>query len=288
MSPHRVLLTTADRAFADALRATRPLTGCEVVTVHGPLAACRCLGAEAVDVVIGDPRTSIDDDLSLLDDLRRIRPGVRLIAVAPDAPPDAIIAALKAHTFACFSAPFDHAEIAAMARRAMHETPWHDGIDVVSGVPAWITLRVRCRVVNAERLVRFMTELRTDMPGPERDLLMTAFRELLMNAMEHGAGFDPDKVVEVTAARTTQAIIYHFRDPGPGFDRAAIDHALDVGSTQDPLTHLEYRADKGKRAGGFGMLLVREIVDELVYNERGNEVILVKHLPATGSDLTAP
>ncbi|MBL8140144.1 MAG: histidine kinase, partial [Acidobacteria bacterium] len=50
----------------------------------------------------------------------------------------------------------------------------------------------------------------------------------------------------------------------------------------DPITHLERRADKGKRAGGFGMLLVREIVDELVYNERGNEVILVKHLPGPG------
>ena len=108
---------------------------------------------------------------------------------------------------------------------------------------------------------------------------MTAFRELLMNAMEHGAGFDPEKVVYVTAARTTRAIVYYFRDPGPGFDRAALAHTRDVGSADDPLTHLEHRADKGKRAGGFGMLLVREIVDELVYNERGNEVMLIKHLP---------
>jgi hypothetical protein len=26
------------------------------------------------------------------------------------------------------------------------------------------------------------------------------------------------------------------------------------------------------------MLIVRQIVDELVYNERGNEVLLIKHL----------
>ena len=279
MSSHRVLLMTTDRACADALRAARPLRECEVVTANGHLAARRSLRTRAVDVVIGDPHTSLDADLALLDELRRIQPGVRLIALAPDASPEAIIASLKAQAFACFAAPFDYTEIASMARRAIQETHWNDGIEVVSGVPNWITLRVRCRVVTAERLMRFMTELRTDMPGPERDLLMTAFRELLMNAMKHGAGFDPDKVIDVTAARTSRAIVYHFRDPGPGFDRAALDHAREVGSIEDPLTHLEHRADKGKRAGGFGMLLVREIVDELVYNERGNEVILVKHLP---------
>lgn len=279
MSRHRVLLMTTDRAAASALCAARPLSGCEIVTAQGHLAARRGLRTHAVDVVIGNPHTSLDDDLALLDELRRIQPGVRLIALAPEASPEAIIAALKAQAFACFAAPFDYTEIASMARRAIQETQWSDGIEVVSGVPNWITLRVRCRVVTAERLLRFMTELRTDMPGRERDLLMTAFRELLMNAMEHGAGFDPDKVIDVTAARTARAIVYHFRDPGPGFDRHALEHARDVGSVDDPITHLEHRADKGKRAGGFGMLLVREIVDELVYNERGNEVILIKHLP---------
>ena len=30
------------------------------------------------------------------------------------------------------------------------------------------------------------------------------------------------------------------------------------------------------------MLIVRQIVDELVYNERGNEVLLIKHLRLNG------
>jgi anti-sigma regulatory factor (Ser/Thr protein kinase) len=29
---------------------------------------------------------------------------------------------------------------------------------------------------------------------------------------------------------------------------------------------------------GFGIMLVRQIADELIYNEAGNEVILVKYL----------
>jgi anti-sigma regulatory factor (Ser/Thr protein kinase) len=32
------------------------------------------------------------------------------------------------------------------------------------------------------------------------------------------------------------------------------------------------------RPGGFGMLIARQVADELVYNERGNELLLIKHL----------
>ena len=48
-----------------------------------------------------------------------------------------------------------------MARQATHEVDWRDGIEVVSGLRDWITLRVSCRLVTAERLTRFMTEHRT-------------------------------------------------------------------------------------------------------------------------------
>jgi anti-sigma regulatory factor (Ser/Thr protein kinase) len=32
------------------------------------------------------------------------------------------------------------------------------------------------------------------------------------------------------------------------------------------------------RPGGFGILLAKKLVDELIYNEKGNEVVLVKYL----------
>ena len=135
-----------------------------------------------------------------------------------------------------------------------------------------------CRLITADRLTRFMTEYRSDIPSAERDLLMTAFREMLLNAMEHGAGFDPEKVIEVTAAQTERAIVFHFRDPGNGFDRADLSHAAATPHPADIVKSAEDRADSGRRPGGFGMLIVRQIVDELVYNERGNEVLLIKHL----------
>ena len=86
---------------------------------------------------------------------------------------------------------------------------------------SWIHVLVNCRLLSAERLVNFFTELRSDVPEAPRDDFMFAFREVLMNAMEHGGGFDPDQVVEVTAVRTARTMVFYLRDPGPGFDFSA-------------------------------------------------------------------
>jgi len=137
---------------------------------------------------------------------------------------------------------------------------------------------VSCDLLTADRLVRFMTEREDSLPEKDRDLLMTAFREMLLNAMEHGAGFDPEKVIEVTAAQTARAIVFHFRDPGTGFDRSGLAHAAPSPEPADVMKTAIERAANGLRPGGFGMLIVRQIVDELVYNEQGNEVLLIKHL----------
>ncbi len=122
-----------------------------------------------------------------------------------------------------------------------------------------------------------MSELRSDLPDPEREELITAFREVLMNAMEHGAGFNPELVVDVSAIRSQRAIVYYFRDPGPGFDPEDLPHAAVSNIPENPIGHIEYREARGMRPGGFGIILTKQLVDEVIYNEIGNEILLIKH-----------
>ena len=44
---------------------------------------------------------------------------------------------------------------------------------------------------------------------------------------------------------------------------------------------MAYREAKGLRPGGYGVLLTQKLIDELIYDQKGNEVLLVKYLNGT-------
>ena len=111
--------------------------------------------------------------------------------------------------------------------------------------------------------------------GQEMDQLLMAFREILINAIEHGAGFDPDKDVRVDAIRTRRALTFYFRDPGPGFMQEGQAH---VAVRRRPAGAHAAAAEAGLRPGGYGILLSRKLVDEVIYSHAGNEVLLLKRL----------
>jgi anti-sigma regulatory factor (Ser/Thr protein kinase)/CheY-like chemotaxis protein len=272
-----ILMIGGERPLVDALRASSQLAGHDIASCRDPLDAVRYVRSKAVDVLLTDPAMPVDQDLMLAEEIRALRPLVRTIVLAPAITDTDVLHALRAQVFACFSEPFDTAEVAEMARAALAASDWRDGIEVISGLPNWLTLRVACRLLTADRLTRFMSEWRADLPSGERDLLMTAFREMLINAMEHGAGFDAQKTIQVTAARTARAIVFHFQDPGDGFDHGDLQHAARSSNPDHVMATTDHRAESGLRPGGFGMLIVREVVDELVYNEKGNEVLMIKH-----------
>jgi len=105
--------------------------------------------------------------------------------------------------------------------------------------------------------------------------LKIAVRELGINAIEWGHRKDVDKIITVILRIHEDRISLSIRDTGAGFDLNRIPHAAQPG---DPVGHLDARESLGLREGGFGILLARGLVDELHYNDRGNEASLVKYL----------
>jgi DNA-binding NarL/FixJ family response regulator len=283
-SAARVLALGNQESLLSRLREFRTPADAGIETCDGETDALQRLRTGPVDVLITDPSTSVKVDVAFAAEARRTRPGVRVIVLAPAASPEDVIEAIRSHVFAVYTAPFDYDEISGMVEHALEQQDGRDGIQVVSGLSNWFTLRVSCHLLTAERLINFMTQLRSDLPDRERDLLIAAFREMLINAMEHGAGFDAQKVVEVTAAKTARAIVYHFRDPGNGFSRESLTHAAESSHAAHVSATMEARAGMNLRPGGFGMLIARHVADELVYNEAGNEVILIKHIDKISGD----
>ena len=273
-----VLLIGEDASFLEPLRQLPGGAVFETTTAAGGADALRRLRQRAFDAVITSPRTPIAEDLALLEEIRAVRPGVRYVILAPRATTQDIFAVLRAQAFACFTEPINWVELAGLLAAAFRDTDWRDSIEVRSASSNWVSLRVTSRLLTAERVTQFMRELAADQHDDQRENLVFAFREMLLNAMEHGTGFDPDQVIDIAAVRTDRAIVYYFRDPGPGFRSGQLPHAV---ASRDPSAVEKaavVREAEGLRPGGFGMLIVRQLVDEVIYNEAGNEVLLIKHI----------
>ncbi len=194
---------------------------CEIHESLGEADALRRLRARAYDVIVTSPVTPVARDLAMVAEARECQPGIRTIVIAPELTPGDIITALRSEVFSCFAMPVSADELRDAIAQALDAEGWKNGIEVISALPTWISLRVACRRITADRLTRFIVELAAGIPDLDRNDLATAFREVLLNAMEHGAGFDSRKVIEVAAVRTERTIVYYFKDPGPGFNPKA-------------------------------------------------------------------
>ena len=92
--------------------------------------------------------------------------------------------------------------------------------------------------------------------------------EALSNAMLYGNSRDPSKRVLVEIAFQLGRIQARITDQGTGFDPEAVP---------DPT-----RPENLARPCGRGLFLMRKLMDEVWYNDRGNQVTLVLELESGG------
>jgi anti-sigma regulatory factor (Ser/Thr protein kinase)/CheY-like chemotaxis protein len=247
--------------------------------VHAPDNRTVLYMAEArpYDLIVTAAKTTAKEDVDLLRKIRSVRPHVRLIILTDESTPADVVESMRERAFSYFSKPFSLASLTEMVHVAALGPCWDDGIEVVSATAEWISVIARCDRRTADRLVHFFREI-SQLPEPEGDQVATAFREMLLNAIEHGGNFDPSQYVEISYVRTRKIVMCRIKDPGEGFSLEELHHAAVDNPSYDPIRHALFREAQGLRPGGYGLLLARHLVDEVVYSEKGNEVLLVKYL----------
>jgi len=127
-------------------------------------------------------------------------------------------------------------------------------------------------------------------PLDERSVgqLCRALLEMGQNAIEWGNRNQVEMAVKITYRVHPDRVTLTIGDQGEGFNPKRVPHASDG---DDPTSHMAIREVLGLREGGFGILITRGLVDDLTYNESGNEVTLVKRFrraeprsPGTGGN----
>jgi CheY-like chemotaxis protein/anti-sigma regulatory factor (Ser/Thr protein kinase) len=275
---HLALAVGPDQQVGEVLKSVFRPPGWDVVSVATDLDALAAVESGHFDIIVTSTATFDRNDIELLRRLRRAHAHTRVIVVTSRSTPADVISAMREGAFSYFNAPYSPGELANALREAMEAPSWDDGIELVSATPEWIRLQARCDMQTANRLLQFLGEIAAELPDDERQAVAIASREMLLNAIEHGGRFNPEDYVEMSYIRTRRAVSCRIRDPGQGFSPEDIPHAAMSNPPDEPLRHIEQREASGLRPGGYGVMLARKLVDELIYNEQGNEVILIKYV----------
>ena len=244
--------------------------------------ALAVLQERSFDLVITDVRMPGLSGLELLRKIRETSPDTKVLVMTAESTPATVISSLRDQAWGYFKKPFSLDALEETVTQALRGAGSHSDIQILSAIPRWISLELRCKLEVADRLILFLREMTTDLSTEEREDIGTAFRELLMNAIEHGGKSDPSKTVRVDYVRTSRSIIYKIWDPGEGFSFNNLAHAAVSNPPDAAFEHVEVRDRLGLRPGGFGILLTRHLADELIYNQKGNEVLLIKYVEARG------
>jgi anti-sigma regulatory factor (Ser/Thr protein kinase) len=164
-----------------------------------------------------------------------------------------------------------------VVQSAIQSSDAQQSIEVISAQPHWVELLVPCTREAAGKIETVVERLGADLPEDVRDSVTSAFIELLLNAVEWGGKLDPNRKVRIACLRTKRMLMYRIADPGTGFTFDKLEHSA-LSHPDQPFEHMRIREEQGMRPGGFGLLMVKAKVDELVYNEQHNEVVFIKYL----------
>jgi CheY-like chemotaxis protein/anti-sigma regulatory factor (Ser/Thr protein kinase) len=281
MKPIRILVVDDDRATRHLLRGVLTRAGFAVAVAGNGADALARLRAQRFDLVLLDVWMPKMNGLDVLERIekRKVRP--RVIVMTSDDAPETVLKAARRQAFTYLHKPVEPPALLQTIRETLKAPP-RVRIEVVSARSDWVELVVPCTREAAERIQPLVARLDADLAPAMRESIAFAFRELLLNAIEWGGRLQADRKVRVACLRSRRMLMYRIADPGPGFNLEDLPHAA-IGQPRDvPIAHMQVREEQGLRPGGFGLLMVRASVDELLYNEAHNEVVFIKYLDGEG------
>jgi CheY-like chemotaxis protein/anti-sigma regulatory factor (Ser/Thr protein kinase) len=276
-SPRKQLLVVDDDPMvhdfvAHALRSLPvDITSCETAGEGLRRMAERAFHLTLLDLGLPDL-----NGLEVLARLRKMGGSFRVIVITADDTPESLMHAIKQNAYDYLRKPFTATDLAELVTRALGAKT-DPAIEVLSAKREWLELSLPCTRDSAERIEHIVRQLDADLGLELMEPVAQAFRELLMNAVEWGGGLDPSRRVRLACLRTPRMLFYRIADPGPGFRLEGLTHAA-VSNPEGAMGSSAVREEKGLRPGGLGLAMVQAMADEMLYNEKQNEVVLVKYL----------
>lgn len=144
-------------------------------------------------------------------------------------------------------------------------------VQVLSYLRTTVTTEIPSQLELLGGMVYYLTEemFKYGIIGLNQINAKIALVEALTNAMEHGNKLDPAKLVHIKAEFSHDRAVFEIRDEGEGFDFEALP---------DPT-----KKENLFRPRGRGVFMMRQFMDEVVFQKPGNCVIMVKNRASEGA-----
>jgi CheY-like chemotaxis protein/anti-sigma regulatory factor (Ser/Thr protein kinase) len=273
----KILIVEDDPHEREGLRMLLERSGFRASTAVDGIEALETIRRDTFDLLLVDlglPGMSGHELIAQLPESGR----TRIVILSGNDTPESVLSALREKTCHYLIKPIDSQQLLEVIRETLELPGGADQIELLSADPHWVELRFPCDQRIAKCVEEYLRNLDADLPERVREPVELAVHEMVRNAIEWGGHSDPKSKVQITCLRTDKLLLYRIADPGAGFDPASLKHAAAGDSSGDPCAHIAVREEQGLRPGGFGILIARSLVDELMYNEAHNEVLVLKYL----------
>jgi DNA-binding response OmpR family regulator len=272
--PRTVLVVDDERDTNDILASLVRPHGFEAIQVFSGEQALAVVSQGHPDLILLDLMLPDIDGFELCDRLKRDRKTNLIPIIMVTALQDAHhrAAGVRVGANGYLIKPFTPQQLHQSMDNAL---AWHDE-HLQRGTTGEIHFDIRSELTYLAEANDMLADLFAHTPLTERQIkdLRQAVMEMGGNAIEWGHRKNAELVLRITYRIDPTSVTLIIQDQGPGFNPRDLPHAA---SDEDPIRHLEIRNELGLREGGFGIMLAKGLVDDFRYNERGNEVTLVKY-----------
>lgn len=243
--------------------------------------------------VFSDIIMPVMDGLTLLEKLKDIDPGANVVLLTGYGTEDMVIRALRAGALNYLKKPVKVEELILITKKlvSLHHEEQQNKITVVPVREERKLLAIDNNIYDVSGVINQLLQCATNICKPTSLTGMkTGLYEIIINAIEHGnlditfeeksQALEQDKYNDLLQERYNspefkdrkvtieyvmdeEKLCFTIRDEGSGFDWESVTYEDDMESLSRPH--------------GRGILMTRFYFDEVKFNEKGNEVTLIKY-----------
>ena len=220
---------------------------------------------EDFDLVISDLTDDAESGVQIVSEIKRKSLLVPVVVSSDETQPSGVIKAFKMGAANYVRRPYDRDELRDIVERTLsYKLRFVEDVKVLPFVRERIEFELPSDINLMNGVLHYLHErvVQLGIINPERSNLFIALDEAFANAVKHGNRGDVSKIVRITADLSAREARFTIEDEGEGF------RVTDIPDPRDPANLF--------KTSGRGVLLIYNIMDEVMYNDRGNRLTMIK------------